>query len=117
MAKNMANFARKKGENWTENQKLSEVPNGSKVLSKYVILFCTIEVTLKCRGIFYPIPAGVCSATGVVICVKYLDDSGMALVKILDFSVCLGLFECSAILMLSVSTECHISSWIRVHYK
>lgn len=57
-------------------------------------------------------PAGVCSAPGVLICVKYLDGSGMALVKTLDFSICLGLFECSAILMLSVNTECHISSWM-----
>lgn len=70
-AKRVANLPEKKiGEKIKEE--ICETPssNVSKVFSKHVILFCSIEITLKCKQISRPIPAGVCSAPGVPKCVK-----------------------------------------------
>lgn len=67
-------MAKKKiGEKIKEELSETPSPNSYKVFSECVILFCSIEITLKCKEISCPIPAGLCSALGVLIRVKYLN--------------------------------------------
>jgi len=92
-----------KKENREKIKGLSQTPspNGSKVFYKCVILFCSIEIILKCKEISCPTTANVCNAPGVLICGKYLNDSVTPLVKTFTLFLCFPV---------SFSLQCNIEA-------